>query len=108
MKDYIIYKETLTMQLRQCSRKWPNLTLINCHDMCPIYNSPGRRNRHDLTTEEKSLLMSEFSRSPYATCEIKRYLSTKLGMSTHQICCWFDHRRYFIRSLETQVNWEGG
>ena len=51
--------------------------------------------------------MSEFCHSPYLTRKTKKFLSAKLGMSTHEVCCWFDRRRYSVRSLEAQINWEG-
>ena len=72
-----------------------------------IYDFAGRKIRHAPTTNETSMLMSEFSRSPYVTCKTRRYLAAKLGTSEHKVRGWFDRRRLFVRSLEAQINWEG-
>lgn len=72
-----------------------------------IYNFPGRKNRHEFTTEETSLLMSELSQSPYVNRERKKCLSEKLGISIHEVCAWFDRQRISVRNLEAQINWKG-
>ena len=63
--------------------------------------------RIEFTTEQKSLLMSEFSRSPYISCKRRDYLSTKLGIGKQHICTWFYRRRFHIRDCEVQINWSG-
>ena len=63
--------------------------------------------RTEFTTERKSLLLIEFSRSPYITCKRRDYLSTKLGIGKQHICAWFDRRRTHLRDCEVQINWNG-
>ena len=63
--------------------------------------------RAEIMTEQKSLLMSEFSRSPYLNCKRRDYLSAKLGIGKQHICTWFERRRTHLRDCEVQINWNG-
>ena len=84
-----------------------SLSLIRVCLIYYVYNFLGRAARHEFTTKQTSLLMSEFCRSPYITSKKRKCLSQNLGIGTLQICFWFERQRASLRTLEAQMNWKG-